>query len=55
MPLQPTARKHDTGTCTGGIIDSMMPVKYFYPVMLVIIPLIFFTNWIKFNAAVNDH
>ncbi len=46
------------GPVLGGIIDSTMPVKYFYPVMLVIVPLIlliFFANRQKLNSAVNRH
>lgn len=46
------------GPIIGGIIDSTMPVKYFYPVMLVIIPLIlliFFANQRKLNHAIDQH
>lgn len=46
------------GPIIGGIIDSTMPVKYFYPVMLVIIPLIlliFFANRRKLNHAIDQH
>jgi MFS family permease len=46
------------GPIVGGIIDSTMPVKYFYPVMLVIIPLIlviFFANRQKLNHAIDQH
>lgn len=46
------------GPILGGIIDSTMPVEYFYPVMLIIIPLIliiFFANRKKLNSAVNKH
>lgn len=46
------------GPVLGGIIDSTMPVKYFYPVMLVIIPLIliiFVINRQKLNAAIDNH
>lgn len=46
------------GPILGGIIDSTMPVKYFYPVMLVIIPLIlliYFANRQKLNHAIDQH
>lgn len=46
------------GPIIGGIIDSTMPEKYFYPVMLVIIPLIliiFFANRKKLNGAIDNH
>lgn len=46
------------GPIIGGIIDSTMPEKYFYPVMLFIIPLIliiFFANRKKLNGAIDNH
>ena len=46
------------GPIIGGIIDSMLPVKYFYPVMLFIIPLviiIFLVNRKKLNSAIDQH
>ncbi|GGI62372.1 MFS transporter [Limosilactobacillus caviae] len=46
------------GPVIGGIIDSTLPVKYFYPVMLFIIPLIviiFLANRKKLNDAIDHH
>lgn len=46
------------GPVLGGVIDSTMPVKWFYPVMLVIIPfilLIYVFNRRKLNSAVQNH
>ena len=46
------------GPVLGGIIDSTMPVKWFYPVMLVTVPLIlliYFFNRRKLNSAVSNH
>lgn len=46
------------GPVLGGIIDSTMPVKWFYPLMLIIIPLIlliYLTNRKKLNSAVGKH
>lgn len=46
------------GPVLGGIIDSTLPVKYFYPVMLIIVPLIiiiFLFNRKKLNGAINRH
>ncbi|MBB1124091.1 MFS transporter [Limosilactobacillus albertensis] len=46
------------GPIIGGIIDSTLPVKYFYPVMLFIIPLIiiiFLVNRKKLNDAIDHH
>ncbi len=46
------------GPVLGGIIDSTMPVKWFYPVMLVTVPLIlliYFFNRRKLNSAVGNH
>lgn len=46
------------GPIIGGIIDSMMPVEYFYPMMLLIIPLIiiiFLVNRKKLNSAIDQH
>lgn len=46
------------GPIIGGIIDSALPVKYFYPVMLFIIPLIiiiFLANRKKLNDAIDHH
>ncbi|MBB1070000.1 MFS transporter [Limosilactobacillus sp. RRLNB_1_1] len=46
------------GPIIGGIIDSTLPVKYFYPVMLFIIPLIiiiFLANRKKLNDAIDHH
>ena len=46
------------GPILGGVIDSTMPVKWFYPVMLIIIPLIiiiYLFNRQKLNSAVGNH
>lgn len=46
------------GPIIGGVIDSTMPEKYFYPVMLIIVPLIliiFLANRKKLNQAINNH
>lgn len=46
------------GPILGGVIDTVLPVKYFYPVMLVIIPLIlwiYFANRQKLNSAIDHH
>lgn len=46
------------GPILGGIIDSMLPVKYFYPVMLVIVPLvlvIYLINRRKLNSAIDQY
>ncbi|MCI1975260.1 MAG: MFS transporter [Limosilactobacillus sp.] len=46
------------GPVIGGIVDSTMPVKWFYPVMLIIIPLIlliYLFNRRKLNSAVSNH
>lgn len=46
------------GPVLGGVIDSTLPVKYFYSVMLVIIPLIliiFMVNRKKLNGAIDHH
>lgn len=46
------------GPIAGGIIDSLLPVKYFYLVMLIIIPvilLIYLANRRKLNQAVIQH
>ena len=46
------------GPVIGGIVDSTMPVKWFYPVMLITVPLIlliYFFNRQKLNSAVNKH
>ena len=46
------------GPIIGGIIDSTLPVKYFYPVMLFIVPLIiiiFLVNRKKLNSAIDQH
>lgn len=46
------------GPILGGIIDSSMPVKWFYPVILIIVPfilVIYFVNRRKLNSAVNNH
>lgn len=46
------------GPVLGGIIDSTMPVKWFYPVMLITVPLIlliYFFNRRKLNSAVGNH
>ena len=46
------------GPIVGGIIDSLLPVKYFYLVMLVIVPLIlliYLFNRKQLNGAVAHH
>lgn len=46
------------GPVIGGIVDSTLPVKYFYPVMMFIIPLIiiiFLVNRKKLNGAIDQH
>lgn len=46
------------GPIAGGIIDSLLPVEYFYPVMLVVVPvilLIYLVNRRKLNQAVIQH
>ena len=46
------------GPIIGGIIDSTLPVKYFYPVMLFIVPLViitFLVNRKKLNSAIDQH
>lgn len=46
------------GPIIGGVIDSLLPVSYFYPVMLVLIPvilLIYLGNRKKLNGAVARH
>lgn len=46
------------GPMLGGVIDSVFPVAYFYPVMLVIIPpilIIYFCNRRKLNNAIHNH
>ena len=46
------------GPIIGGFIDSTVPEKYFYPVMLVIIPLvllIYLANRQKLNHAIDQH
>ncbi|MBB1079249.1 MFS transporter [Limosilactobacillus sp. STM2_1] len=46
------------GPVIGGIIDSTLPVRYFYPVMLFIVPLIiiiFLVNRQKLNGAIDQH
>ena len=48
----------DIGPIAGGIIDSLLPVEYFYPVMLVVVPvilLIYLVNRRKLNQAVIQH
>lgn len=46
------------GPILGGIIDSLLPVKWFYPAMLFIIPLIlivYLFNRRPLNGAINNH
>ena len=46
------------GPIAGGIIDSLLPVEYFYLVMLVVVPvilLIYLANRRKLNQAVIQH
>lgn len=46
------------GPMLGGVIDSVFPTAYFYPVMLVIIPpilIIYFCNRRKLNNAIHNH
>ena len=46
------------GPILGGIIDSILPVKWFYPAMLFIIPLIlivYLFNRRPLNGAINNH
>lgn len=46
------------GPILGGIIDSLLPIKYFYVVMLVLIPIILFVYLIyrkSLNSAVHNH
>lgn len=46
------------GPMLGGLIDSIFPTIYFYPVMLVIIPpilIIYFCNRRKLNGAIHNH
>lgn len=46
------------GPMLGGVIDSVFPIAYFYPVMLVIIPpilIIYFCNRRKLNNAIHNH
>lgn len=46
------------GPILGGIIDSLLPVEWFYPAMLIIIPLIlwiYLANRRKLNGAINNH
>lgn len=46
------------GPMLGGLIDSIFPIVYFYPVMLVIIPpilIIYFCNRRKLNGAIHNH
>lgn len=46
------------GPIIGGVVDSLLPIKYFYPVMLVIIPLIlliYLFNRRQLNGAVAHH
>lgn len=46
------------GPILGGIIDSLLPVKWFYPAMLFIIPLIlivYLANRRPLNDAINNH
>ena len=46
------------GPIIGGIVDSLLPVKYFYPVFLIIIPLILIIYWADrkdLNGAIDKH
>lgn len=46
------------GPILGGLIDTFLPVEYFYPVMLVIIPFIlwiYLANRKKLNGAIDRH